>query len=367
MEIGLDKSSNEPQRFDKSGETNSESHIIHHVFKSILSRWWVFVIIGLVGGAAGFYYASNKKPVYESYLSFALDEGGSEGGMSGALGLAAQFGLSLGGAKDVFTGDNILEIMLSRRVIEKVLLDVDTFQNKPATLIQFYLENEEQADRASNTKTASYFRPGAFKDGLNYAADSILYATFLEFKQNYISVRRPNKRLNIYELSVNSHFEKFSKVFTDKLINETNRFYTEISSKKARETLEILENRVPDVKGKLDAAISRKAAIQDANLNTAFSSAQVPMIKEQSNAQVYGTAYAEMFKNLEMARFQYLKSIPLMQVIDAADYPMKKVGQGKLKTAIICAVISSFIFFLFFILATIFNYGKKTNTLITPQ
>jgi hypothetical protein len=346
-------------KFNSTSDKNSESGIIIQTIQYVVNKWWIFLITGIAGGVGGFIYASKQKPVYESYLSFALDEGGSEGGMSGALGLASQFGISLGGAKDVFTGDNIIEIMLSRRVIENVLLSIDTFDNKPVTLIEYYLANEIEKKSTTEKTDLIHFYPGEIKSGFGYAKDSILYNVFLAFKSDYISVRRPNKKLNIYELNVASHHEKFSKVFTDKLIDKTNLFYTEISSKKARETLEILEKKVPGMKGKLDATITNKAAIQDANVNTAFASAQVPLLKEQSNTQVYGAAYAEMFKNLEMARFQYLKSIPLMQVIDAADYPMKKIRVGKLKTAITFSIITSFIFLLIFITIIFFKYKNK--------
>lgn len=344
-------------------DSNVESNIIIAVFRSVLKKWWLFVIIGVAGGIMGFIHASRQRPIYESYLSFALDEGGSEGGMSGALGLAAQFGISLGGAKDIFTGDNIIEIMLSRRVIEQVLLSVDSFNNKPTVLIEYYRKTEDSESNRNKRGADIHFLPGEARNLFSYSKDSILYNTFLEFKQNHISARRPNKKLNIYELVVASHDEKFSKIFTDKLIDETNRFYTEISSKKARETLAILEKRVPDMKGKLDATITNRAAIQDANVNTAFAGAQVPLLKQQSNTQVFGAAYAEMFKNLEMARFQYLKSIPLMQVIDAANYPMKKIKAGRLKTAIIFAVMTGFIFLLVFISINIFRDTKKNKRL----
>ena len=345
----------------KGPEENSESVIMIQVFRHVINKWWIFLVVGLAGAVSGYVYASKQKPVYESYLSFALDEGGSEGGMSGAMGLASQFGISLGGAQDVFTGDNIIEIMQSRRMIEGVLLSVDTFNNKPMTLIENYIENEVKQNENDKRFANIHFNPGESRSSFSYAKDSMLYKTFLAVKNDNISARRPNKNLNIYELRVTSHNEKFSKVFTDKLINETNSFYTEIRSKKARETLEILEKRVPDMKGKLDATITSKASIEDANLNTAFASAQVPLLKEQSNTQVFGAAYAEMFKNLEMARFQYLKSIPLMQVIDAADYPMKKIKMGKLKTAIIFSVIGTFIFLLIFISVNIIRYKSKLN------
>ncbi len=345
--------------FDSVTDKNSESFILLLIFRNIIKKLWLFLFIALAGGVSGYLYAIKQKPVYESYLSFALDEGGSAGGMSAAMGLASQFGISLGGANEVFTGDNIIEIMLSRRMIENVLLSVDTFDNKPMTLIECYLENEELLNGKDQKITNIHFYPGESRSSFSYTKDSILYITFLEIKKDHISARRPDKKLNIYELMVTSNNEKFSKVFTDSLIDKTNHFYTEISSKKARETLEILEKRVPAMKGKLDATINNKAAIEDANLNTAFADAQVPLLKEQVNTQVYGTAYAEMFKNLEMARFQYLKSIPLMQVIDAANYPMKKINTSKLITVIVFSVISTFIFLLVFIAIIILRYKTK--------
>lgn len=116
------------------------------------------------------------------------------------------------------------------------------------------------------------------------------------------------------------------------------------------------------MKGKLDATISSKASTEDANLNTAFAGATVPLLKEQSNTEVYGAAYAEMFKNLEMARFQYLKSIPLMQIIDAANYPMKKIKISKLKAALIFGVVATFAFLVVFSTIYYFQEPSKPNS-----
>ena len=116
--------------------------------------------------------------------------------------------------------------------------------------------------------------------------------------------------------------------------------YIEIRTKKAKETLNILEELAANMKGNLNSSISNRAALQDVNVNPAFSAAQVPILKQQTNIQVYSAAYGEMFKNLEIARFQYLNEIPLMQIIDAADYPMQKTKVGKLKTGIMFSLVS---------------------------
>ncbi len=322
---------------------------LNMVIKNLLRKWWVFLIVGFIAGLAGIYYASQQKEFFQSRLTFALDEGN---GMSDAMSIAAQFGLSLGSSKDIFAGENILEIMKSRRIIESTLLSVDTFDNKPYTFIEYYL----QQSKKPNSKSINiHFPVRQAKSSFTYAQDSLLYNCYLTFAKSYISASKPDRKYNIYEVNITNENEKFTKDFTDRIVDQTNKFYTEISTKKSKETLEILEKQVAAMKGNVNSSISSRADIQDANLNPAFSAAAVPVQKEQANIQVYSSAYAEMFKNLEIARYQYLKQIPLMQIIDAADYPMKKVKVSKLKTALIFSFAACFITLLILWIMSLFK------------
>ncbi len=316
---------------------------IKSLFTYLQKKWLIFIIVGLLGGLAGYFYAAMQKTMYKSKLTFALDEGGGGGNAGGLSGLASQFGLSIGGSKDIFGGENIIEIMKSRRMVERVLLSSDTFTgNKPETLIEYYLQISGQ--RKSNRSLVSVHFPVAdSRDSLNYTEDSVLKKVYKELISNFLMAGKPNKKLNIFEVNVTSANEKFSKIFTERLVSETNKFYVEIRTKKAKETLIVLENRVASMKGNLNSSISNRAAVQDANVNPAFAAAQVPVIQQLANTQAYSRAYEEMFKNLEIARFQYLNDIPLLQIIDAADYPMEKIKLGKLTTAIISSGVSFFL------------------------
>jgi uncharacterized protein involved in exopolysaccharide biosynthesis len=113
------------------------------------------------------------------------------------------------------------------------------------------------------------------------------------------------------------------------------------------------------MKGGLNASIADKAVSQDANLNPALAVTQVPIQKQQTNIQVYGTAYAELFKNLELARFQYLNEIPLMQIIDAADYPMERIKASRLKNGMLFATVACLLLLLFFWIRK--ELGEKEN------
>ncbi len=120
----------------------------------------------------------------------------------------------------------------------------------------------------------------------------------------------------------------------------------------------MLEARVDNMKGNLNSSIQKRANVQDVNINPAFSEADVPVLKQQTNIQVYGTAYGELFKNLELARFQYLNEIPLMQIIDPAVYPMEKIKSKKLQTAIIFSIIADFILLFIFWLIRIYKLSR---------
>lgn len=323
----------------------------------LLKKWWLFLIIGALAGLGGIIYASMQKLTYKSRLTFALDEGEGDG-ISGALSIAAQFGLSMGSGKDIFAGDNILEIMKSRRMVEKTLLSVDTFQNKLYTFIEFYLMQSKNPDWKNKN---IHFPVGQSRSLFSYAQDSLLYNCYNSFVKSYIIAEKPDRKYNIYEVNIINPDERFAKDFTDSLVAATNNFYTEICTKKAKQTLDILEQRVANMKGMVNSSIGSRADIQDVNLNPAFSSAQVPVLKEQANIQVYSGAYAEMFKNLEVARYQYLKQIPLMQIIDAANYPMQKIKMGKLKTAIIFSLIAVFLAALIIWLNALFKLQTRES------
>ena len=328
----------------------------------LLRKWWLFLIIGVLAGIAGIFYASMQKPGYQSRLTFALDDGGE--GLSGALSLAAQFGITVSNSSNIFAGDNIIEILRSRRIVEQVLLSIDTFNNKAYTLIEYFQEIEREPK--SKAKVV-HFPPAQQRSTFSYLQDSILYNTYQSFVNRVIMAGKPDRKLSIYEVNVTLADEKLAKVFTDRLVAETNNLYIEISSSKAKKTLDVLEERVASMKGNLGASISGRAMSQDANINPAFAASQVPILRQQANIQAYGGAYGELFKNLEMARFQYLNKIPLMQIIDPAAYPMKKIKMGKLKTGLIFAVVAGLLLVFFFWLKRLSDLGRQRSSLVNDR
>ncbi len=324
---------------------NSLTAGIGNFIAYFLKRWWIFLIAGVLGGILGIVYATMQKPVYKSRLTFALEDNG--GGLSGALNLAAQFGINLGGTgKDIFSGDNIIAILSSRRIIEDVLLSRDTIRGKEVTLADRYLQIGKLEKFYTNHKRLGTVRfpAGLPREKYTYHQDSVLFVIYNSIIKNALLVEKPDRKFNLYTIEFKSQDEKYAKIFVERLLSSAIQFYTELRTKRSRQTIDILENQIARIKGGALGAISRRADIQDANMNPAFADQSAKLQQYQVDISAYGGAYAEVFKNLEIARYQYLQDIPLLQVVDAPRYPMENLKKGR--------KIMAIYFGLFFVFAT---------------
>jgi hypothetical protein len=306
----------------------------------LLSKWWMITLAAVIGGVLGVVVAWLQKPKYQSLLTFSLEE--NSGGLGNALSIAAEFGFNLGGGgKDIFAGENIITILTSRRVVEGVLLSADTFQGKTSTLADYYLQISNLKKKYTNHPRLGTinFPPTLERNKFSYHQDSVLFVIYKQIVTSALVSRKPDRKLNLYEVSFISPEERFSKLFTERLIQKAISFYTELRTKRSKQTLQVLEEQVASLSSSAKGAIQYRAEVQDANLNPAFADQSAKIQQKQLDLSAYGGAYAELFKNLELARYQYLQDVPLLQVIDAPAYPLKLIKRGRLLTGLAGAIV----------------------------
>jgi len=105
--------------------------------KRYLLKKKITIIIGcLIGSCLGLIYSFIKKPIYKAQISFTIQDERTGGALSGALGLASQMGFDLGSvdAGGEFSGDNLLELMKSRFVVQRTLMTTIDLNKKKETL-----------------------------------------------------------------------------------------------------------------------------------------------------------------------------------------------------------------------------------------
>jgi uncharacterized protein involved in exopolysaccharide biosynthesis len=300
-------------------------------------------IVGIIGSLLGLTIALFEKPTYKAVLTFAMEEdkGGSGGGLSGALGLASSFGIDLGsGGGGAFAASNLVELMKSRLLIEKVLLKAIVINGKTISLAEYYIQINDLRKKWETTPILKniQFLPNADRNNFTLQQDSILKIireNLIDIKK--LSILQKDKKATILSIEVTSENELFSKFFCENLAKQTSNFYIETKSKKAQINVDVLQKQVDSVKNALNGAITGVAFETDNvyNMNPALNIKGAPSKKKQIDVQANTAILTNLVVQLELAKITLRKETPLIQVIDTPNLPLEKTKNGKLKLIII--------------------------------
>ena len=320
-------------------------------YRFLLSKWIVLVAAGIIGGAIGVGYAFMQKPTYTASLSFALeDEKSGGGGLSGALGLASSLGIDLGtSAGGAFSGANLIELMKSRKIVEKALLNPIGVNGKTQSLAQYFINfNELNKNWSEKPELKNIvFDVDADRSKYTLQQDSILGNIYesIAGTKGLLSVAQKDKKISIISIEVKSTNELFSKAFTESIAQEVSSYYIEIKSKKARQNMEILQHQTDSIRAELNGAIVGVAAAADNTfgLNPAMMVRKAPGTRRQVDVQANTAILTQLVTNLEMAKVSLRKETPLIQVIDKPILPLKKDKVGKLKSLILGGFLAGFL------------------------
>lgn len=311
----------------------------------LLSKWKLLLLVGGIAGGLGFLNASSKKPVFTASISFVLeDEKAGGGGLSGALGLASQFGLDMGsGVGSMFGSSNLIELMKSRNLVEKTLLSPITLNNNIISFADFYIQFSGFRNKWNSIprlKNIS-FLPNSDRAGFSLQQDSILGIIYNNLIVHNLTISQKDKKVSIINLNVVCTNEIFSKSFAESLVNEVSEFYIETKSKRSKISVSMLEKQTDSIRRELNSAMNGVAIANDNtyNLNPALNLKRVPSLRRQVDVQANTAILTELVKNLELARMTLRRETPLIQVIDRPILPLKKVKSSRLFQTTIWGVV----------------------------
>lgn len=323
-------------------------------FQYLLSKYKLIVLVGILGALLGLGYSYTKKPKYTAVLSFALEDD-KPSGLGGALGLAGQFGLDVGGGGGgVFSGSNLIELFKSRSMVEKTLLTPIVQNGKTISLAEMYIQNNKwRKGWAKDEKLKSIqFLPNAKRETFTRAQDSILEIIYNSLSASGLSVLQKDKKISIITVEVKSENEVFSKVFNEALADVVSDFYIDSKSEKSRLNMTILQRQLDSIRGELNGSITGVAVANDRtfNLNPALNVKRVPSARKQVDVQANTAILTELVKQTELAKVTLRKDTPLIQIIDKPIYPLKKEKFGKAKGIIMGGFLGGFFIVAFLIL-----------------
>jgi uncharacterized protein involved in exopolysaccharide biosynthesis len=323
------------------------------------TQWKLIIGIAALGGIIGFAYASFQKPSYLATTTFVLEE--DKGGGGGAMSLASSFGFDLGGGGGggLFTSSNIIELMKSRLVVEKTLLNPVQLAGKEISLADYYIQinklNEGWAKKPSLANIN--FPVNADRSKFSLEQDSILFGISSGLTQSNLTIAQKDKKASIISLTVKTENELFSKLFCEELLKETSDFYIETKSKKSRLNVDILQRQVDSIRAELNGAISGVAAASDNvyNLNPAYNVKKTPGTRRQVDVQANTAILTQLVAQLELSKVSLRKETPLVQLIDRPILPLEKDKIGRLRSLILGGFLAGFLIVLYLVFGQLYR------------
>ncbi len=299
---------------------------IKRFFSYLRSQLVLIALCGLVGLVLPLIYRALQKPAYAASTTFILEEKSATGG--GLAGIASQVGLdlgSLGSGSSLFTGDNILDIIKSRVIIEKVLL-TPISGNSGKTLADLYLEFSGMGEKlpapVSFAIPADSAAASVVAQAYSVYQDSVLYVMYYQIAKKNLSVDRLNKKGSIFKIVTVSQNQVFSKNFAERLLKETTTYYVNVKTSSALANVKRLQARGDSLLRVLNAKSYNAASFQILDPNVAFKSMSVPAEVSSRDKSIVFSIYAEVTKNLEMSRIALVSQTPVIQLLDVPKYPL---------------------------------------------
>jgi hypothetical protein len=295
--------------------------------------------------------------MYIAKMSFVTDTE-SKGTFSAYAGIAAQFGLDLGGGNStLFEGDNLIELLKSKKLLIQTLLTSVNAAADKRLMIDLYLEEVANNDKytGKNFFADASVVPDRTKDSiLLKVTDDIVTKDLVIFKRD--------KKLSIIDLEIKSKSEFFSKRFAELLAANAIHYYTDYKTKKSLQNVAILERQTDSVRRILYGNIGEVAAMNDLNVNPARQSIRTGSQRKQVEVQASGALYAELLKNLELSRLSLRKETPLIQIVDTPILPLEKKGIGRLFAGLLFSVIGGGLIIIILLLRRNFNSSLPAAT-----
>jgi uncharacterized protein involved in exopolysaccharide biosynthesis len=324
------------------------------------TQWKLIIGIAALGGIIGFVYASFQKPNYLATTTFVLEEDKGGGGLGGAMGLASSFGFDLGGGGGgLFTSSNIIELMKSRLVVEKTLLNSVQVDGKEISLADYYIQiNELREEWAKKPRLINInFPVNADRRKFSLQQDSILQTISAGLTKENLVIAQKDKKVSIISLTVKTEDEFFSKLFCEQLLKETSDFYIETKSKKSRLNVDILQHQADSIRAELNSAITGVATASDNvyNLNPALNVKRTPSTRRQVDVQANTAILTQLVAQLELSKVSLRKETPLVQLIDRPILPLEKEKLGKLKSLILGGFLAGFLTVLYLVFGQLYR------------
>ena len=224
-------------------------------------------------------------------------------------------------------------------MLKKTLLSEVEYNGRSEKIIDLYIRSE-------NLENKLLKKGIKFKNSkeIDRAKDSVIQKIIKKIKKKNLIVSKPNRKTTIIEVGFNYEDEILAKFFNETLVDNVNDFYFEIMTKKSKSNVDVLQKQADSVKKITDFSIEKLAFLEQdiPNANPLLKSNKIPLQIELLNLQANKSIYAEIVKQLELAKISQRNRVPVLQIIDQPILPLPN-SQWEIITTLIYGIFTGII------------------------
>lgn len=278
---------------------------------SIIQSFALFLVIPIIlTGLWGYYKGTQVKPTYTAKITFFLSEERPQ-----LPGYGGNFSNLLEKTNTAFANPKKLkEYAFTEKVGSQMVFKKYVFRGREDYLANHYL------------RLLSGYKDSYFKDFTSVNEMSI--ADYLIFKRILAGIRTmvtiDYNEAEIYSISITSGDEEFSKLLCEIFYNNLTDYYIERATKKAKITVDFLEEKLAYVKAQLENSEFNLADYKDKANNLVTFKADLNETRYIRNKALLEGLYSQTATGLEGSKTNLQSIMPLFQTIDEPHLPLQK-------------------------------------------
>ena len=319
----------------KNNEKTSSKEIIVTIldYKNELKKRILLILsVAIIFSLIGFGFSKLQEDKYTAVLSFIVEEQSEGSNLSALSGMASLVGIDMGGgAASSFNQQNIIELLKSRKIIERTLNNTCEIAGKSDLLLNHYIRINNLITDSSTINLSS-----------NYYNDSITSIVWFRIINRDMEILFQNDEANILNLSFESLNAELAKTFTEIVIDEMSEMYIDYQTEKSRNTLNNLYNRSDSIFKDLKTSERNFARVKDANFFSK-ASGRLEELQYMREVEILQAVYLEIRKNIELATMNLLTETPLIQIVDNPVLPLENINRHWLFWVLIFSFLGVFI------------------------
>ncbi|MBO0936920.1 hypothetical protein J2I47_10225 [Fibrella sp. HMF5335] len=306
----------------------------------IRRNWYILIAAIALGLVIGYIIdaTSTKKTTYSAKIVFNLGGGGGGGGL-GSMGdigaLASAFGVGQAAPDaNIFSGENFIQYAKSRPVVEKTLMKTVKINGQDTLLVNYYIAHSgiREKEWEKSKEFENYHFPRAKTRDEYTKDDNTAMAIIYERLLGELSIKGVDRKSSFMALGATTEHELLSKALVENHIETIEADYRKKQTKKTREMLTMLSDRVDSLGRVMTGTENKLARYMNENQQVIVAQNQINEGRLQRNSSFLTSQYYGALTQLDNMKLSLIREQPLFTIIEDVYLPLYKEVPGKIGT-----------------------------------